>query len=354
MAVRADPGHAILLAQPRRQAFHRHDAAPCHEAGEGGTCAAEQRFRECVNARHRHRSARRRSRARRFPAAASRRFASCSKPMQRAPTCTASGARSASACDQRRRGNRRDGPASKASRSASTALAPRSCTRQAWPVLNSRISLAVGTEAIASIAGRRPSSHSTREPFGEICTPAPSLAQFGGLLIQGDLEAALQQRQRGDDAADAGTGDQDAWLAQVPSSVRCRETEAGTSGRMQAGGRHARSTTDPGPREAVGRVAVAAASPRLCGEGSGGQPAFHRGHPGHSAGRHLVRARVPARGRARGGLLPHLLSRWRTAARWRSSSSRTRKHGRRTARSCRRLADRGMSPSRSRRRPSMN
>ena len=88
-------------------------------------------------------------------------------------------------------------------------------------MLNRRISLAVGIEAIASIASRRPSSHSTREPLGEICTPAPSLAQFGGLLVERDVEALLQQRQRGDDTADAGAGDQDAWLAQVPSPMQC-------------------------------------------------------------------------------------------------------------------------------------
>ena len=36
MAVGADPGHAVLLAEPRRQPFHRHDATPGHEAGKRG------------------------------------------------------------------------------------------------------------------------------------------------------------------------------------------------------------------------------------------------------------------------------------------------------------------------------
>ena len=44
VAMRADPGHAVLLTQPRGQTVHRHDAAPRHEAGEGGARAAEQRL----------------------------------------------------------------------------------------------------------------------------------------------------------------------------------------------------------------------------------------------------------------------------------------------------------------------
>src|SRR6201995_1683382 len=35
------------------------------------------------------------------------------------------------------------------------------------------MSLAVGTDAIASIVACNPRWHSTRDPFGEICTPAP-------------------------------------------------------------------------------------------------------------------------------------------------------------------------------------
>ena len=103
-------------------------------------------------------------------------------------------------------------------------------------MLNSRISLAVGTEAIASIAGSRPSARSTREPLGDICTPGAELAQLGRLLVQRNLEATLQQRQRGDDAADTGAGDQDARLAQVPSPLRWRdqnrERRLDASGRM--------------------------------------------------------------------------------------------------------------------------
>jgi hypothetical protein len=44
MAVRADPGHAILLAEPPGQPFHRHHTAPGHEPGERGTRPAEQHF----------------------------------------------------------------------------------------------------------------------------------------------------------------------------------------------------------------------------------------------------------------------------------------------------------------------
>jgi hypothetical protein len=47
------------------------------------------------------------------------------------------------------------------------------------------------------------------------------LAQFDGLLEEGDVVALLQQREGGDDTADAGPGDQDAWLAQVPSPMQC-------------------------------------------------------------------------------------------------------------------------------------
>ena len=211
-------------------------------------------------------------------------------------------------------------------------------------MLNSRISLAVGTEAIASIAGPQAEFAQHARAVGRDLHAGAEFAQFGGLLVQRDVEAPLQQRERGDDAADAGAGDQDAWLAQVPSPVRWRDLNR--ERRLDASGRmNARSTQSQTRRTADG-IAVAAASPCLCGEGPGGEPALHRGHPGHSPGRHLVRAHVPPGGRPRGGLLPHLLRDRPMAARWRSSSSPTTRRGRRTGRSCRMSAGRGMSRSR--------
>jgi hypothetical protein len=45
--------------------------------------------------------------------------------------------------------------------------------------------------------------------------------------VQRDLEAALQQRQCGDDTADAGAGNQDAWPAQVLAPLRSVRSEPG-------------------------------------------------------------------------------------------------------------------------------
>jgi hypothetical protein len=47
------------------------------------------------------------------------------------------------------------------------------------------------------------------------------------LLIQCDLEAAPQQCQGSDDAADAGAGDQDAWLGQVLVPFTIARSEPG-------------------------------------------------------------------------------------------------------------------------------
>ena len=233
MAVRADPGHAVALAQPRGQALHRHDAAPGHEAGEGGARVAEQRFAD----------------ARMHAIGADQRIA----------------VHALAALQQQRHavGILLEADAARADpHRAGRAFGQRlhqhgvEIATMHQPIGRAVACLGVGAEVLHApgLAGveqphllgdRHRGDRLHRRPQAECAQHARAvrrdlhagaeLAQFGRLFVQRDLEATLQQGQRGDDAADAGAGDQDAWLAQVPSPVRWRDQNR--ERRLDASGR---------------------------------------------------------------------------------------------------------------------
>src|ERR1019366_5123377 len=99
--------------------------------------------------------------------------ASCSKPTQALPGWIASGSALRTASSKTAWKSPRCTIQYGAPKRC-TAVSPRSNDRQRWPVLQSRNSRPSGTQTTRSIASRRPSEISNREPLEPICTPAPT------------------------------------------------------------------------------------------------------------------------------------------------------------------------------------
>ena len=211
VAVRAEPVDALHLPQMRRQLVHRHQAAPRDAAGEIGLVGAEQRRRAPWNGCRRRRSRKRRARLRRPRSAprrgrlrrgwrrsagrASPRPASCAARRPPAGRAGRPGAASHAAC-----------------RSAAAVTAPRSNQFQVSPV-----------DPVPDHAPRRQHLHAlervleaqrikhARAVRADLDAGA-DLLELRRLLVDLDVEPALEQRQRRGKPADAATDNDDLVL----------------------------------------------------------------------------------------------------------------------------------------------
>ena len=220
VAAMADPVGADKLPHVRRQAFHRHQTTPRHDAGEARAAPAE------------HLPADRRVHAIGREQHVAGDMVSVGQMQRDAVVCLIEagaghagmhriGRGRAHRGQQHGCGSRRDAPSSRARRSAALEPTPRSNTGQVCPVVHRRISLPVGSQTIRRIAASRPSPISTRVPLDPQLHTGADFAQFRRLFEHAHVVAALQQCERRGQAAQTGAGDQDPGFHEATHCLNC-------------------------------------------------------------------------------------------------------------------------------------